>query len=566
MNQLLPTPSRPPADPATVLPRMGRPPGGARRWALAALIGCVALLAGVPTAGAAGTGSIEGTVFQEDGVTPLANIEVEVLTLSHEFAGFASTNVKGEYTVAGLAAGSYKVEFYSFENIKWADQFYTNKQTFAAATPVLVEEAKLHAGINATLLEGGTFTGTVTDTEGHHVENVGVEANNQEFFPRFTATEGGGKYELKGLVGEYKIGFFPAKGNLVPQYFNGTANGAPTLAAAKGEIATEKVLKPNINAELQVGGVITGTVTDAATHKPLANVVLVVATNALGFEYFGGFAETNANGEYEMVGLGTGAYNLEFFTEEPPGAVQYIAQTVNGIGVTQKSTTAGISVALVRKAPVNTAAPGASGIPAVAQTLSCSTGSWTGIATLKYTYRWLRDGVAIAGAAGSTYVVQAADRGHGLACEVTATNSIGNAAASSNTLKVPAPPPPVPVITLTTSKVVVSGNAAKVGIACAAAPCSGSIELVKQVVVKHRKGKRTISRKKTLVLAKGSYSLAAGQSGTFTIKLTGTGKSTLAHANHHRLSATLEASVSGGASVKKTVAVSETKPKHKKRR
>jgi hypothetical protein len=38
--------------------------------------------------------------------------------------------------------------------------------------------------------------------------------------------------------------------------------------------------------------------------------------------------------------------------------------------------------------------------------------------------RWLRDGVAISGATGATYVVQAADIGHLITFEVTATASL----------------------------------------------------------------------------------------------------------------------------------------------
>jgi hypothetical protein len=74
--------------------------------------------------------------------------------------------------------------------------------------------------------------------------------------------------------------------------------------------------------------------------------------------------------------------------------------------------------------PVNTAAPTLTGTPAVGKTLTCSTGSWSGNPS-GYAYTWLRDGVAIAGQSASTYVVQAADQGHKLSCQVTASNSGG---------------------------------------------------------------------------------------------------------------------------------------------
>ncbi len=87
--------------------------------------------------------------------------------------------------------------------------------------------------------------------------------------------------------------------------------------------------------------------------------------------------------------------------------------------------------------PANTSAPVASGTPAPGQALSCSNGSWTGYPPPTFTYQWLRDGTPIGGATTSAYVVQATDQGHGLTCQVTATNSAGSESATSNTLQVP---------------------------------------------------------------------------------------------------------------------------------
>ncbi len=77
-----------------------------------------------------------------------------------------------------------------------------------------------------------------------------------------------------------------------------------------------------------------------------------------------------------------------------------------------------------------------------------------------------------------------------------------------------------------------------------------------QIVVKHRKGKKTVSRKETLVLAKGSYSLAAGKSGTLVLHLTAAGKARLAHVKHHPLTAKLAVSVKGAKTTVKSVRVS----------
>ncbi len=84
-------------------------------------------------------------------------------------------------------------------------------------------------------------------------------------------------------------------------------------------------------------------------------------------------------------------------------------------------------------APENTVAPIVSGTAKVGQALTCPQGTWTTPAPTSYTYRWLRDGVAIGGAESSVYTVTAADEGHSISCEVTATDAVGsNSAVSAN--------------------------------------------------------------------------------------------------------------------------------------
>ena len=65
-------------------------------------------------------------------------------------------------------------------------------------------------------------------------------------------------------------------------------------------------------------------------------------------------------------------------------------------------------------APFNTAAPALSGATTLGATLSCSPGNWTGIPAPTFAYQWLRDGAAIGGTSGTSYVVQSADCGHDL--------------------------------------------------------------------------------------------------------------------------------------------------------
>jgi hypothetical protein len=106
-----------------------------------------------------------------------------------------------------------------------------------------------------------------------------------------------------------------------------------------------------------------------------------------------------------------------------------------------------------KQPPQNQAPPAVSGSAKVPNTLTASTGAWTGKA-LKYAYQWLRcdsGGAgcsAISGASSSSDVLSIADVGHTLRVIVTATNRNGSAAATSAQTAVvvdaPSPPPPPP--------------------------------------------------------------------------------------------------------------------------
>ena len=82
--------------------------------------------------------------------------------------------------------------------------------------------------------------------------------------------------------------------------------------------------------------------------------------------------------------------------------------------------------------PVNTVAPVVSGTATTGQTLSSTTGTWTGTATITFAYQWKRAGSNISGATSSTYALVDADVGSAVSCVVTGTNSQGSSTGTSN--------------------------------------------------------------------------------------------------------------------------------------
>jgi hypothetical protein len=82
--------------------------------------------------------------------------------------------------------------------------------------------------------------------------------------------------------------------------------------------------------------------------------------------------------------------------------------------------------------PVNTIAPVASGSTTAGSTLSVTTGTWTGTPTITYSYQWTLDG----GNVGTDSATSPTTVAGTYLCVVTATNGVGSASASSNSIVV----------------------------------------------------------------------------------------------------------------------------------
>ena len=343
--------------------------------------------------------------------------------------------------------------------------------------PVSVEEGKL-TEVNAVLTKAGSISGQVTsaatgaELSGVKVEIEGPEDSEEDFHQ--VTTEANGHYRVRHLEpGHYEIIVFYAGGEYLSQ----------TVSILLGE-GEEHI----VNVKLSEGGKISGAVTNIYTHAGLEKIGVYAYVPGHG----GSFAVTNSKGEYTITGLSSGVYDVEYpweyseaeekeYEKAPAYIPKYITQYYNGqtsagsantVSVSEGSTTSGINVAMVPSAPHNTAAPSIAGTSLAGDVLTCSNGSWTGEGMLSvqsgwplttpFGYQWLREGSAISGATSSSYMVQSADEGHSLACEVTASNAAGHEASKSSSISVP-----VPAVTDLTSRLVFVKDTAKASIACA---------------------------------------------------------------------------------------------------
>ena len=90
--------------------------------------------------------------------------------------------------------------------------------------------------------------------------------------------------------------------------------------------------------------------------------------------------------------------------------------------------------------------PTIAGTAALGNELTCNNGTWTNAPA--FTYQWLRNGAAIAGATAQQYTVAAADEGKALQCRVTGTNAQAAVnAVSARAVVSPAPGTTPPALT-----------------------------------------------------------------------------------------------------------------------
>ena len=176
--------------------------------------------------------------------------------------------------------------------------------------------AILAAGILCLLLtpalaSAGTIAGTVTEAgTSEPIEGVHVCADGTVLGPEggcaFTDAEG--EYSIPGLeTGSYKVDFNGAEYglNYIAQYYDDEA----TFEDAEWVNVSGESVTSGIDAVLEVGGQITGTVTDESNSEPIEGVDVCAFRIS---EDFTSCDETDAAGEYAVVGLPTNSFKVEF--------------------------------------------------------------------------------------------------------------------------------------------------------------------------------------------------------------------------------------------------------------
>lgn len=299
--------------------------------------------------GATITGTVDGTDAPGVG---LSDIEVQAQSSDGSASGDASTDADGNYTIVGLPAGNYTVQFQPNDGNHVA-QWWNDKATYEDANWFAVPATGSVSGIDAHLAVGATITGTVDVAGSPDVPLAGATVTalgDTTSWVDNVVTDADGNYTLSGLPSDsYVVQFRAARhDNYATQYWQ-HADGSSTathLALTEGQSVAA------IDASLVAGASIHGTVFAPGKPKaPLQGVYVDVYDTASG-QSVGG-ATTNKDGGYHVSHLAPGTYSVLFLPPQGANAAiqwwggssdQTAAETLT---LTQGQSVAGISQQLI---------------------------------------------------------------------------------------------------------------------------------------------------------------------------------------------------------------------------
>jgi uncharacterized repeat protein (TIGR01451 family) len=259
---------------------------------------------------------ITGTVMESDGVTPAEDSYVYAYRWNGSWwdqAAFDWTDSSGVYELAGLPAGTYRVQFFNWSGT-YISEAYSNAPYLDLGMDILVPAAATVSNINAFLDEYASLGGVVTRADGlTPISGVRVYLLGAiDGGTQGTMTDENGEYLFTYLrPGDYNLWTEPtARSGYLGQWYGGALYvpgqetpppGATVVDVASGASVT------NIDFALDPAGRITGTVTGNGS-LPIAGSRVKARNGTYGVAYEG---HADDSGRYELKGLLPGSYTLK---------------------------------------------------------------------------------------------------------------------------------------------------------------------------------------------------------------------------------------------------------------
>ena len=269
--------------------------------------------------------TITGTVTDAVTHDPIPNCYVAWSDSTSDLSpSSVPTGPDGTYTLRGLKSGvGYKVSFNvnipgGSSPLPYTPQWYEGKYNWSEAGIVTAPTANINAQLDTT--PAATISGTVTSESGPlgNIYVIAFLGGSSGVQSSMAATAPDGTYTLSSLSPgtHYKVLFYDESSQYAIEYYN----DAGTWDTATDVIASET----GIDAVLEDGVTINGTVRDAVTHNPIQYCTVAWSDSTLdGLEPPS--VQTDTNGVYTLPGLKSGVGYKVSFT--PP--VPYYPQWYN---------------------------------------------------------------------------------------------------------------------------------------------------------------------------------------------------------------------------------------------
>lgn len=265
---------------------------------------------------------ISGRVLNAQTSAPLQGVSVAAyarIGLNVTFMGSANTDSSGDYTIRGLPTGTYYLHTSTnraineiFNDIQCAG-FCSSNDAVVLGLGIAATQGSTTAGINFVLEPGGAIAGTLIDAATLLPVQGSVDVYRQSgssvAWVSYGYSDASGVYTVAGLsTGTYFAVVAPSR-PYVREVFGGGPCfncGAAEILAGTPIAVTLGATSAGRNFSVDLGGTITGRITNAATGAPLADASVLLPASSNDVFGFG----TDASGAFSISGLPAGVYRL----------------------------------------------------------------------------------------------------------------------------------------------------------------------------------------------------------------------------------------------------------------